>query len=158
MRFGWINIFGACFDAIILLPCIISMIRNKGRRERASGGMFVMIGMICFFACILLMWFPLLIGKKGVWKFGFPSIEEFLIYLFVNGLLLFVYIIMYILQLKEKNRTRTVILGAVPTVIFLLSGILLRHWLLVGFAIVLLVSGILLVSDKCKGVYNGKTS
>ena len=117
-----------------------------------------MIGMICFFACILLMWLPLLIGKKGVWKFGFPSIEEFLIYLFVNGLLLFVYIIMYILQLKGKNRIGTVILGAVPTVIFLLSGILLRHWLLVGFAIVLWVSGILLVSDKGKGVYNGKTS
>ena len=76
------------------------------------------------------MWLPLL-----VWKFGFGSVEEFLIYLIGNGALLLCYYLSWMLYSRKKTLSVAMALAIIPTAIFLLSGLLLRHWLLVAFAI-----------------------
>jgi len=72
------------------------------------------------------MWLPLL-----VWKFGFLNVEEMLVYVVGNLGLTVAYIIIWIPYFKRKTLGKAIALAVIPTCIFLLSGLLLRHWLLV---------------------------
>ena len=88
------------------------------------------------------MWLPLF-----VWKFQFKSVFKMLIYLICNGLLLLTYWIVFAIYLKTKNPRLTLSLAVLPSCIFLLSGILLHHWLLVGF-LILFAIGHIYVTQK----------
>ena len=131
MEFGWINLFGAGIVVLIMIPNIIYAARQKQDETQIE----VPHGLsaceqVGRYGCIILMWLPLL-----VWKFGFGSVEEFLIYLIGNGALLLCYYLSWMLYSRKKTLSVAMALAIIPTAIFLLSGILLQHWLLVAFAI-----------------------
>ena len=131
MEFGWINLFGAGIVVLIMIPNIIYAARQKQDETQIE----VPRGLsaceqVGRYGCIILMWLPLL-----VWKFGFGSVEEFLIYLIGNGALLLCYYLSWMLYSRKKTLSVAMALAIIPTAIFLLSGLLLRHWLLVAFAI-----------------------
>lgn len=131
MEFGWINLFGAGIIVLIMIPNIIYAARQKQDETQIE----VPHGLsaceqVGRYGCIILMWLPLL-----VWKFGFGSVEEFLIYLIGNGALLLCYYLSWMLYSRKKTLSVAMALAIIPTAIFLLSGLLLRHWLLVAFAI-----------------------
>lgn len=130
MKFGWINVFGAVIVVLMLIPNIIYAIKNKEEQNRCPNRVMNVIEQIGRYACIVLMWLPLL-----VWKFGFPSVAEMMLYLGGNAVLLIVYWIVYAVYLKKKTPGCALTLAIVPTCIFLLSGLTLRHWLLVAFAV-----------------------
>jgi hypothetical protein len=83
------------------------------------------------------MWLPVF-----VWKFGFASVFEMMFYLIGNGILLMVYWVVFAVYMKRKRQGFAITLAILPVSIFLLSGILLRHWLLVGFAVLFAVGHI----------------
>ena len=131
MEFGWINLFGAGIVVLIMIPNIIYAARQKQDETQIE----VPHGLsaceqVGRYGCIILMWLPLL-----VWKFGFGSVEVFLIYLIGNGALLLCYYLSWMLYSRKKTLSVAMALAIIPTAIFLLSGLLLRHWLLVAFAI-----------------------
>ena len=131
MEFGWINLFGAGIIVLIMIPNIIYAAGQKQDETQIE----VPRGLsaceqVGRYGCIILMWLPLL-----VWKFGFGSVEEFLIYLIGNGALLLCYFLSWMLYSRKKTLSVAMALAIIPTAIFLLSGILLHHWLLVAFAI-----------------------
>ena len=131
MEFGWINLFGAGIIVLIMIPNIIYAAGQKQDETQIE----VPRGLsaceqVGRYGCIILMWLPLL-----VWKFGFGSVEEFLIYLIGNGALLLCYYLSWMLYSRKKTLSVAMALAIIPTAIFLLSGILLHHWLLVAFAI-----------------------
>ena len=131
MEFGWINLFGAGIIVLIMIPNIIYAAGQKQDETQIE----VPRGLsaceqVGRYGCIILMWLPLL-----VWKFGFGSVEEFLIYLVGNGALLLCYYLFWMLYSQKKTLSKAMALAVIPTAIFLLSGILLHHWLLVAFAI-----------------------
>ncbi len=130
MEFGWLNIFGACIVVLMLVPNIVYALRNKGERNLCKNKFMNLVEQIGRYACIVLMWFPLM-----VWKFGFASKTAMIAYFLGNGLLLLVYWIVFYLYMKERSRRKALVLAIVPSCIFLLSGILLGHWLLVCFAV-----------------------
>ena len=130
MEFGWINVFGACIVALMLIPNIVYAIRNKDGKNKCTNWFMNIIEQAGRYACIILMWFPLM-----VWKFGFSSVFELFLYLGGSGCLLAVYWIVFACYLKKKTAMRALILAVIPSCIFLLCGLLLRHWLLVGFAL-----------------------
>ena len=131
MEFGWINLFGAVIVVLILIPNIIYAVRYKQDETRTEIPTYLTVcEQVGRYACIVLMWLPLL-----VWKFGFKSVEEFLIYLIGNGALLLCYFLSWMLYSRKKTLSVAMALAIIPTAIFLLSGLLLRHWLLVAFAI-----------------------
>ena len=134
MKFGWINLFGAVIVIIMLMPNIIYAVRNKNQKNLCKNKFMNLIEQVGRYACIVLMWLPLL-----VWEFGFAGVTEMIIYLAGNGIMLAVYITVFIFYLNKKTGKRAMILAVLPACIFLLSGILLRHWLLVGFAVVFAV-------------------
>ena len=137
MEFGWINIFGAGLVILMLIPNIIYAIKNKGETNLCTNRFMNLFEQIGRYACIVLMWLPFL-----VWKFRFASVFELMLYLIGNGILLTVYWVLFALYLKRKSPGVAIMLAILPSCIFLLSGILLRHWLLFGFALLFAVGHI----------------
>ena len=142
MKFGWINVFGAIIVVFMLIPNIVYAIKNKGEKNLCTNRFMNAIEQIGRYACIILMWLPLLVRK-----FGFKSVFEMILYLAGNGILLAAYWIVYAIYMKHKTPGLALTLAIIPSCIFLLSGILLRHWLLVGFA-VLFAAGHIYVTKK----------
>ena len=137
MEFGWINIFGAVIVILMLIPNIVYAIKNKGEKNYCTNLFMNIIEQIGRYACIVLMWLPLV-----VWKFGFASVFEMMLYLTCNGIFLAVYWIAFAVYMNRKSLQLALVLAIVPACIFIFSGILLRHWLLAGFAILFAVGHI----------------
>lgn len=135
MKFGWINLFGAGIVVLMLLPNIVYAIKNKDEKNLCANRAMNLPEQIGRYACIVLMWLPLL-----VWEFGFSSEPGMMLYFIGNGALLLAYWLVFIRHLKHKSRKSALILAVLPAGIFLLSGLTLRHWLLVGFAALFAVS------------------
>ena len=131
MEFGWINLFGAGIVVLIMIPNIIYAARQKQDETQIKVPHYLSAcEQVGRYGCIIMMWLPLL-----VWKFGFVSAVEFLIYLIGNGVLSLCYYFFWMLYSRKRTLSVAMALAIIPTAIFLLSGMLLRHWLLVVFAI-----------------------
>ena len=131
MEFGWINLFGAGIVVLIMIPNIIYAARQKQDETQIKVPHYLSAcEQVGRSGCIIMMWLPLL-----VWKFGFVSAVEFLIYLIGNGVLSLCYYFFWMLYSRKRTLSVAMALAIIPTAIFLLSGMLLRHWLLVVFAI-----------------------
>ena len=130
MTFGWINLCGGVIVALMLIPNIVYALRSRDEQNRCTNRLMNLAEQAGRYGCIVLMWLPLL-----VWKFAFRSKGEMLLYFVGNGGLLLVYWLVFARYLRERTCRRAMTLAVVPACIFLLSGLLLRHRLLVGFAL-----------------------
>ena len=137
MEFGWINVFGAVIVVLLLIPNIVYAIKNKGEKNFCANRFMNIVEQVGRYACIVLMWIPLL-----VWKFGFASVLDMMLYMACNGLLLAAYWIAFAFYMKRRTVRLAIVLAVLPSCIFLLSGILLQHWLLVAFAILFAIGHI----------------
>ena len=137
MEFGWINVFGAVIVVLMLIPNIVYAIKNKGEKNLCTNRFMNVVEQVGRYACIVLMWLPLL-----VWKFGFASVLDMMLYMACNGLLLAAYWIAFAFYMKRRTVRLAIVLAVLPSCIFLLSGILLQHWLLVAFAILFAIGHI----------------
>ena len=128
MRFGWISVFGAVIVVLMLIPNIVYAVKNKDEKNFCENRVMNLIEQIGRYACVILMWLPLLVGE-----FGFPGVHEMMLYMVGNGILLAAYWIVFAVYMRKRSPKLALALAIIPSCIFLLSGILLRHWLLVGF-------------------------
>lgn len=145
MQFGWINIFGGIFVILLLIPNIINW---KKIRERETTDLRTPVWLKVFeqigrYGCIIFMWLPLL-----KWEFGFGSVAEMEIYIFLNLALIVLYYLVWSKYVKNFTYKNAMMLAVIPTVIFFISGILLRHWLLVLAAIIFGISHIMITKTK----------
>ena len=137
MEFGWINVFGAVIVVLMLIPNIVYALKNKGEKNLCANRFMNIVEQVGRYACIALMCLPLL-----VWKFGFASVLDMMLYMACNGLLLAAYWIAFAFYMKRRTVRLAIVLAVLPSCIFLLSGILLQHWLLVAFAILFAIGHI----------------
>ncbi|MCD8116692.1 MAG: hypothetical protein LUE21_06205 [Oscillospiraceae bacterium] len=72
----------------------------------------------------------------AVGEFGFRSVLEMLIYFGSTGLLLIIYLIVWPFYFQAPTRKKATALAVLPTMVFLISGLLLRHWLLATASII----------------------
>ena len=126
MEFGWINLAGAVIVGILMIPNILYALRNRGEKNKCENRIMNLTEQAGRYMCILFMWFPLFTGK-----FGFHSVQAMLLYLAGNGLLLAGYLLVWGLYFHKKTDARAMALAVIPTALFLWSGVLLRHWILV---------------------------
>ena len=122
---------------LLLIPNIVYAIKNKGEKNFCANRFMNIVEQVGRYACIVLMWMPLL-----VWKFGFASVLDMMLYMACNGLLLAAYWIAFAFYMKRRTVRLAIVLAVLPSCIFLLSGILLQHWLLVAFAILFAIGHI----------------
>ncbi len=134
MEFGWINIFGAIIVILMLIPNIVYAIKDKREKTLCANRFMNVIEQIGRYSCVMLMWLPLI-----VWKFGFASVLEMVLYMACNGMPLAAYWVSFAVYMKRRTIPLALVLAILPACIFLSSGILLRHWLLVGFAVLFAV-------------------
>lgn len=142
MKFGWINLFGGVMIMLMMIPNIIYGIKNRAVEKQPYSRIMAIVEQVGRYACIIFMWLPLL-----VWEFGFKSVGEMVLYAAGNVLLLVAYYVFWIFYSKRKTRKRALVLAILPTCIFLMSGLLLRHWLLVISA-VLFGTGHIFITQK----------
>ena len=151
MEFGWINLFGGIIVLLMLIPNIVYALKNQGEKNLCENRVMNAAEQVGRYGCILLMWFPLL-----VWKFGFRSVTEMLLYFGGNGVLLLGYWLIYARYLKNRTAKLALALAVIPAGIFLLSGLLLRHWLLVGFACLFALGHIYVTVENSKKREDGR--
>ncbi len=127
MNFNWINwgnmVSVACLIAINMIAVRKGVSENFCSKYTAIN-IFEQIGR---YGSMALMIFPFI--TRG-WKFGFMSVIEMLIWVCTTVLLLAIYGLLWI---KKSAGGVGILYGLaiVPVILFLLNGILLRHFTLV---------------------------
>lgn len=131
MEFNLINLMGFIIVAVMLIPNIIYGIKFKGLENKCTNKAMNVIEQAGRYGSMALMVLPLF-----VWEFGFSSVFMMFVYLLGNGMLLFIYVLVWVFYFKKQTMGKTMILAIAPTCIFFLSGVTLYHWALVVAAVI----------------------
>ena len=139
----WFNVFGLVFIVVIMIPNIVFAVRCKdGFENRWNNTVIEIIEQIGRFGCFGFMIF----NVPGTW-FGWWSDETFAIYLIIDSLLIALYCAIWVIGWKKNNVFRALALSIIPSVIFLLSGVMSRSILLI-IATILFAPTHILISYK----------
>lgn len=132
MLWGFINIFGLAFMAVIMIPNIIFAIKCKdGFDNKWKNKHIEVLEQIGRFGCFGFM----IIYIPNTW-FGWQSDEAFAVYLIADAVLIIVYCVIWAVCFKKNSMFRALSLSIIPSAIFLLSGILSRSVLLILLAVI----------------------
>ena len=131
MEFNPINLFGFIIVVIMLIPNIIYGIKFKGLENKCTNKAMNVIEQAGRYGSMALMVLPLF-----VWEFGFSSVFMMFVYFLGNGILLFIYVLVWVFYFKKQTMGKAMILAIAPTCIFFLSGATLYHWALVVAAVI----------------------
>ena len=144
MTFTPINAMTGGAVVLLLLPNLIFG-RNLPMVSREEPFFLTLLENIGRFGCMLLMVLPL-----GVWKFGFRSVEELLLWLAGSFLILLAYWLVWPHYRNSAAPPLALALTLLPCGLFLLTGLLLRHWLLVLFALLFAAAHVIITVQNCK--------
>ena len=137
---NWINPYGLFFMAVILIPNIVFAVKcPQGFENTWENKTVERLEQIGRFGCFGFM----VIHIPGTW-FGFPSDEAFAIYLMADAALIACYCLIWILCFRKNSPFRALALSILPSLVFLLSGILSRSPLLILSALLFAPCHILL--------------
>lgn len=129
---SWFNYYGLIVIAIILIPNIISAATNKGVFEnKYNNKTIIILEQIGRYGCLAFMVFNI---PYTFFNFWFNN--AILVYLLVNGALLAIYLLGWIVFRKGRNTIKMLWLSIIPTVLFLFSGVMLLSIPLIIFAVI----------------------
>lgn len=146
---SWLNLAGLVSVILILLPNIIYAVKRKSSKKQEINKGTLLLEQIGRYASMFLMLFNI-----GIAEFGFAGIGAFFAYFIVNIILLIIYLTTWILYFRKETFAKSMILAIAPTLIFLISGITLRHYLLVASALIFGISHIYITMQTCKCTEN----
>ena len=143
---NWINIFGLITVVLMLIPNVLYAIKFKGQETTCKCCRSIYIlEHIGRYGSMFLMAFNI-----GIAEFGFASDGHFVAYFIANIILLVAYWFVYALYFHKRTNGKSMALAIIPSCIFIIDGILLRHYLLVSFAIIFALSHICITrKDSC---------
>ena len=141
MQFGRINAVNAVFVLLLIAVSVVGQKKSGLAPMQSKHTILNVLEQVGRYACMALMILTLLPG----WKFGFPSSTAMVVWLLLPPLLLVCYAILW----TQTKRGAGVLYGLaiVPAVLFFCCGLLLRHWALVGAAVLFGVSHTLIVHE-----------
>ena len=129
---NWINIYGLAFMLVIMIPNIIFTIKNKdGFQNLWTNRLVETFEQIGRFGCFGLM--VLIIPRCG---FGFSSDKAFSWYLIIDVILTVAYCLIWAICFKKSSVFRALALSIIPSLLFLISGVLSQYWPLIVAAII----------------------
>ena len=142
----WINIFGAVFITVIMVPNIIYALKCKDGFENKWNNRGVeIIEQIGRFGCFGFM----IINIPGTW-FCWWSDEAFAVYLIVNSVLIITYCVIWIICFQKNTIFRALALSVIPSVIFIFSGVMSRSILLIVASLLFAPAHILISYKNAK--------
>ena len=143
----WFNPFGLVFIAIIMIPNIVYALRCKdGFTNNYRNKTVELVEQIGRFGCFGFMIF----NVPGTW-FGWASNESFALYLILDALLVALYCVLWIVCWKKNSMFKALTLSLIPSVVFLISGIMSRSILLIVAALLFAPAHIFISYQNAKG-------
>ncbi len=142
----WINLFGAVFITIIMVPNIIYAIKCKDGFENKWNNKGVeIVEQIGRFGCFGFM----VVNIPGTW-FGWWSDEAFAMYLIINSVLVILYCVIWIICFRKNTIFKALALSIIPSIIFMFSGIMSRSVLLIVASLLFAPAHILISYKNAK--------
>ena len=139
------NYFGIIFIIVLMLPNIYASIFKKELFvNKFDDRLLIKLENIGRYLCMILM----VINIQDLYG-GFKSVEAFVAYLGINIILLGLYYIVWFIFYKFNNIYKNMILGIIPSLMFIISGILQNHLLLI-------ISGIVFAYAHLKIIWNNR--
>ncbi len=118
--------------AIILLPNIISAVVDKSTFEnKYNSKAMLILEQIGRYGCMTFMIFNI-----PYTYFNFWFTHALIVYLIINGVLLVLYILGWIIFRKGRNTVKMLWLSIIPTTLFLFSGVMLLSVPLIILAVI----------------------
>ena len=117
----WFNYYGLIIMIGIMVPNIVYAVK-KGEFPVYENKAWQTLEQIGRYGCMAFMVFNI-----PFVSFGYFFEQGQLVYLIVNGALLFVYILFWALCWKKQSLLRAYALSVLPSLIFLFSAVMLRN-------------------------------
>lgn len=130
LNMSWLNLFGLILIILLLIPNIIYAIKYKNQINKCTNTTMNILEQVGRYGCMFLMIFNI-----GILEFGFSSVTMLLIYLIGSLALIVSYWICWMIFFVKPAFRIQIALAIIPTLLFLLSGITSRNYLLIIFAI-----------------------
>ena len=146
MVLNLINFIEAGVLWILLIPELLFAIHNPPKKEIPKNKILCTVEQIGRYASMVLLILPI-----GINEFGFYSVEEMIIYFAANGILFAAYITIFLLFSKKQSLYKALSLAGIRICVFLVCGILLRHYLLIVSALVFAIGHIYVTVKNFKG-------
>ena len=137
MEFNWINLLNGIVVGLLLIPNIIFAIKHKNQMYAPSNKILNIMEQIGRYACIILMVLPLFVRE-----FGFSPLEWMFVYVLGDTALLILYYVFWLRYRKKQTMGNALALAVIPTLIFIVSAVSVRHWVLLIMAVLFGVSHI----------------
>lgn len=150
---SWLNIFGLIIVVLMLIPNTIYAYRNKNLTNQCTSRLLNGLEQVGRYGSMFLMVFNI-----GILEFGFRSDNGFAIWLIVIAVLLLTYWGGWLVYAKKRTLALSLLLAIVPSLIFVLSGVLLRHWLLVASGCVFALGHICVTDQNAKKSHGAITT
>jgi len=143
MQFGFLNLTGFLIVALMMIPNLIYALRNPHIENKCFCKPMLIVEQIGRYGSMAMMVFPLF-----VWEFGFKSPEELVIWLFLLLALLLAYFVLWAIYFRRPSLPAALWLAILPSAIFILRGVIFRHWLLTAFGVIFAVGHIYITWDN----------
>ena len=141
----WFNYYGLIAIFIILVPNIISAIVNKSSFEnKYDNKAMLVLEQVGRYGCMAFMVF-----NVPYTYFNFWFADALLVYLVVNGALLLLYVLGWIVFAKRQNTAKALWLSITPTALFLFSGIMLLSVPLIICAVLFGIAHVTISVKNC---------
>lgn len=129
---SWFNYYGLIAVAIIMLPNIISAVVDKSTFEnKYNSKAMLILEQVGRYGCMMFMIFNI-----PYTYFNFWFTHALIVYLIINGVLLVLYILGWIIFRKGRNTVKMLWLSIIPTTLFLFSGVMLLSVPLIILAVI----------------------
>jgi hypothetical protein len=127
---SWLNPYGIIIIIVIMIPNIIFGLKNKEYKNYCTNKHMNYIEQIGRYGSMFFIIFNI-----GILENGFGSNEVFAIWLILVMIILLLYLISWGFYFKRKDTKFALALAILPSILFIVSGFMMRDYLL-------LVSGI----------------
>lgn len=137
------NVYGLIIMAIVMIPNIIFVIKEKNFESKYNNKAVEIIEQIGRFGSIGLMIFNISLLEFGYW-FNNGKI----VYMALTGVLAVLYCFVWFLYFRKSTMEKAMSLAIIPTIIFLFSGIVQGKVLLIITAILFGIGHIIITYNN----------
>lgn len=127
---SWLNKFGLLIMVLMLPPNILYAFKTKTAENKCKNKAMNVSEQIGRYGSMLFMIFNI-----GIYEFGFRSNETFGLWKISMIVLILLYWFYWFLYFRSQQLFTAMMLAIIPSIIFISSGYLYRHWLLLIFGI-----------------------
>lgn len=144
--YEFVNIYGSIVIIILMIPNIIFSLKCKeGFQNKWNHKVTLTMEQIGRFGCIGFMIFNI----PGTY-FGWIFEKAYILYFIVNGILLILYCLIWIIYFKKESLFKALSLSIIPSILFLFDGIVTQSILLILAALLFAPSHILISYKNVK--------